>query len=367
MAMRLALVLCLVGCSPASPPPPVVAATSSVSAPPPTVLPPAPPRPTVGLDAASSDAGYAKLIRAVASCNYNPALEDADTGCPPQKQLDDHQAHDDTLFNALEDGDPLIRRVAVQRLRTRAEAYARDKARVERLLIAAEKQQPEVVDLRMLGRLVGQINVADTGTWSRVKALLEKGPQPMRLGIVERALAANDANRDVYDHMVALTRDPAPEMRREAFRAFWVGGSHFQDDTCKLYAANFENADDEMAGLALTNAAGFHGKCAALYDKVLAVVDRRLKERRINSGTFGYAISYLTDKASSHPTDLQQKKAAAMARALVDDLAADPNARVACLEALHRLDPAATAPLLRKLKTDKSSLVIDAVMRLSKP
>jgi hypothetical protein len=153
-------------------------------------------------------------------------------------------------------------------------------------------------------------------------------------------------------------------VRRRALEAFDVGGAHFADDTCKLFAASFEHADEDMADLALKSAAGFEGRCAAHYDKLLAVLEKRAREGRFGSTRLARAVAQLVNKSSSHATDAQQKRAATLARVVAEDTKTPALVRISCLQALHDSDPRGTAALARKLQRDPSPIVAQTAREL---
>jgi hypothetical protein len=170
-----------------SQPAPAVASTASNV--------PAPPPELAASASAAPSAKGAELVRLVkqviTQCTFEksePAYDCPALAALHDTPLIDEGASDATLIGLLEDADPRVRKLALAGLDQRGESkqkYVSDKALAERVVAAAEKEKDFDVDGRALGEAVGRIQVATTGTWARIKALVTgTGRVPFRTGIL---------------------------------------------------------------------------------------------------------------------------------------------------------------------------------------
>jgi hypothetical protein len=318
-----------------------------------------------GLSAPGNDAAIVEVIKKASTCKYNEGGKYFEYSCPEYKAFTESQSKllndgkgDQTLVNILEDSDERIRQLAIQGLSySRGATYGRDKALAERVIAAAENEKSTNINLESLGSVVGDIKVKQTDTWPRIKTLLEKGDEKLRVGILNNILFRNSDEKEVYDTVRQLTQDKSEAVHRRALRAFWIGGSAQQEATCRLYLENYENADEEMVAMAANDSAGYHGKCAANYDKLLALLEKRQKEGKLTSSMFGTALTYLVKKDSSKVTDAQLAKAKTIARAAAEDSKSHVFVRTSVIRGLYDADPKGTMDLLRKLEKDKDPTI----------
>src|SRR5262245_50769507 len=125
----------------------MVTTTSSVSAPP--VATPVPP--PAGLAAPDSDPELVALMRNARRCPR--ALDRYDLTCPAFRAFANATAGKDepTLLNALEDQDPIFRRLALYALHeSTGMAYPKNKAQAARIVAAAERQNVDKIDVEVL-------------------------------------------------------------------------------------------------------------------------------------------------------------------------------------------------------------------------
>jgi hypothetical protein len=316
---------------------------------------------TKGLEAPDNDKDLIDAFKKALACplrNDQFDYECADYKAFVDSKLFAEGKNDRTLVNLLEDDDAKVRRLAIQGLqRSRGYVYGRDKGLAERVVAAVEGEKSESFDLDGLGRVAGDIKVQPTGTWPRIKALLDSAPEKVKVGLLGSILFNNSDEDDVFAKVRALTDDPSVAVRRAALSAFWTGGHKHAAETCQTYAKHMEDADKGVAASSMYWLGQWGDRCSAHYDELLEQVGKRVTAHKVDDSNYASALAGIYYKNNKKATEAQKKRAWAMAVQIAEDTTASWVARTSALSSMHESDPAKAAPVLTKLKGDKDQWV----------
>lgn len=277
----------------------------------------APAKPKIGLEAPGNDPKVVALARKAITCKFEGSSFDSQ--CADYKAWKEEEdafsanKADATLVAFLEDPDEKVRALGGARLTGWGAGAFVDKALAERLLTVAEKpkgQQPGE-----MGTIVGHIKLKETGLFPRIKTLLANGEAGnlMRGAIIENLLAANPESDEVFALTRGLFDDAA--LGRAAFEALEEGGHSKEKETCELYAATLEHADDYLASRSAVQMVGF--PCPAQLDTMLKSLEARLKAKKVTDGHFPDALAELCKAKDA--TAAQKKKALALTHKIAED------------------------------------------------
>jgi hypothetical protein len=320
-----------------------------------------------GLAAAGNNADVVALAKKAIACKYDTQW---DYDCADFKAWSDAKiledgAQDATLVNMLEDPDDKVRSIAALGLNSKGDKYRTDKDMAGRVIAAAQSEKSDKVDIEQLGAAVGAIKVKPTGTWDRVKKLLETGPDKLKKGILEMVNFSNNDDDAVFDYVSGLTKDANPIVKHQALSAFWNIGNRRIDDKCKIYQANLASTDDAMSGLAAMGIS----QCLEKSDKVDALLDeldRRIKAAAPLPAEFGNSIAFILDPTSK-VNDAERKRTVKSALSFLACAKCGTEPKSRFLDRLLVADPAKAKPVLTKLEKDKdTALAKDAKDALDK-
>lgn len=331
-----------------------VSATSSVAA-------------GTGIDAVSNDAAVVKATHAVLKCGFNNGF---DKRCPAWKtweKLSEAQngAADVTFFNFLGDSDIKVQYCGLEGLLINGKDYKTESTPANQLLDYMEKQQdPEV--LRLVGRLIGKMDLNRSKTGDRVMKWLEgEGSAPLRQVLASNVLFQNNRIPGMYELFVKLARsDSDAVVRRNAASAFWTGTPRGKsEEVCKLWLALTDATDPELAGQSAYHCAltPIDGGCSNQWDALLTNIEKKAKAGLVTNRMMASALGYL----HNHPkvTPAIQARTLSVARTLVHNAGNANLARSAALEFIGKHDDGAKS-FAEQFKNDKASVVSDEAARI---
>jgi hypothetical protein len=329
----------------------------SASAPPPASARPAGPVPDPKVEA---------MARGVLACK---AWESSfDTSCPAMKAWSEAKADfdegksDAALVALLADGDEKLRYLAAFKLNQYGRAFKTDRALASAVVAAAEQEKGRFAAYE-LGAAVGRLRTRETGTFDRVRAIVERRDTgELRRGILSQLLYANGDDDAVFQLAQRAVKDPDPAVALAALTSFWTGGASRADATCQLYADNLDNPNDELAAEA-TNALSWYKRCSSRYDALLDSLDKRVKAGPARLGSTSYVTSARHVCEDPKATDPQRARAAAMARTVAQrDYAAW--VRSSALDTVVTCDKAGGRAFLAPFKADPEKSVADKAKEL---
>lgn len=335
-----------------------VSASSSASS---NSLPAAPASPTL------------LAIRDAAKCPWiedkdRPTASVVDPSCQALKNWESNletlgKAAEGDLLSALDDSDRVVRWIAAMgliRLTPVKTKYQKDKAISGAILKRARDEKDPAVG-RALGFLVGRISLESTKLTDAVLDILRKGPEPVRLHMLDDLLTWNGSVQAIVDEVQNMARNPGPaELRSEAIRAI---AAHVRDENmCKLMLDLIRDSEPEVAGQAAYQAAGAAGTdgCPKGFGDVLTEIENRLKNKgALHQGMAG-AAGRITEQSTA--TAAQKQQALSILRKIVETKTLEEMLRVRALDILADRDPAGRS-FATKFKNDDSMMVKMAAER----
>lgn len=252
-----------------------------------------------GLGHPDNDEGVVKLAKAAMKCEWK--RDSLDYKCEAYKAWTKAEElkkgkNDATLLNMLEGSDKVVRFLAAKSLQSNSTKWTRDDKAAKRVLAAAKKEKDKDIS-ELMGRIVGEIDVAKTGLDGDIKSLLaESDNQGVRKGIVSSVLFNNRKEGGFYDLLQKMAREEKnKEVRKAAAAAFWTGGSQRHDDTCNLWVELAGDADPDLAGHSAYHASWWSNKggCKAQWNDLLATIEKQGKAGKIESTFMTSALGWL--------------------------------------------------------------------------
>jgi hypothetical protein len=312
------------------------------------------------------DPKISALAHAVLPCKAYDSSFDSD--CPAMKAWRD--AKDDfaegkadaSLVAMLGDTDDKIRYLGADKLNQYGKAFKNDKALAGAVVTAAEKEKSKFAGYE-LGRTVGNILVRETGTFDRVKAMVQKHEVPdLRRGILANLLFNNQDYDPVYNLTRDTTKDADANVAQVALGAFWVGGQRKAEATCQIYFDNLSNSRDPMAEEAANNLA-WYGHCSSKYDGLLDSLEKRAKANTITSLMYASSARHLCEDTKA--TDKQRKRALEFGRDISQKKEIKGWIRASALETVMKCDPGnGGRSFVGKFKKDPEKSVADKANEL---
>jgi hypothetical protein len=299
------------------------------------------------------------LARGVLGCKALGAT--FDPGCPGMRAWNDAREPfaegkaDGALVAMLGDPDDKMRYLGAYKLDQQGRAFKTDPRLAEAVVAAAEKEKSSFCGYE-LGAAVGHILVGETRTFDRVKAMVQKhAVAELRRGIVANLLFNNPDYDPAFDLVREAVKDGDKAVAEQALAAFWTGSTRRGEATCKIYAENMENPNEELAAEANNYLAWFK-QCSARYDDLCDSLEKRVKAGRVGSSSYLKAARHVCedDKAS----DKQKKRAAEIGRTVAKG-AFQPWVRVTALDTVMKCDPGGGRAFVASLKGDREKAVAD--------
>jgi hypothetical protein len=305
------------------------------------------------------------LARAAAACKaYDTSLA---MSCPAMKAWSDAKEDfdagksDASLVAMLADRDEKMRYLGALKLNQYGKTFRREKGLAEGVVAAAEREKSKL-DGNELGAAVGHILVRETGTFERVKALVQKHDLPdVRRGVLSNLLYANQDDDAVYALVRDTVRDPDKTVAMAALASFWTGGIRKGAETCQLYFENIDNPAPDLSAEA-SNALAWFGQCSSRYDGLLDSLDARVKAGTVGSTLYAASVSHLC--ADARTTDKQRARAAGIARDVAQKKEIKPWIRASALDAVMKCDPANGRAFVGKLGGDPEKSVADKARQI---
>jgi hypothetical protein len=224
---------------------------------------------------------------------------------------------DATLMNMLDDEDIRVRRLGYDRLDSRSAKWRADANMAKRGLKTALGEKEESL-ARHAGRIIGVIDVKETGLGDDVKAALAKSDSSrMRQGIAGSVLVHNK-DAGFYDLLRDIARnDKDKGVRLAAVAAFLTAGHDRHDDTCKLWLRLSKDEDAHLAGTAAGNCARWsnRGGCTEQWDELLSTIEARAKAGTADSVSMTSSLHWL--QKQKKVTAAQKAKTEVVAKAVI--------------------------------------------------
>lgn len=269
---------------------------------------------------------------------------------------------DSSLCAMLADPSEKIRYLGAYKLNQYGKAFKSDKTMAAAVVTAAEKEKTKFAAYE-IGAATGRVLVRETGTFDRVKAIVKKHDVPdMRRGILSNLLFNNQDYDPVYALDKEMVKDSDKSVAMAALNAFWTGGSRKAEETCNLYLANIDNANDDMAAEA-SNALGWWGRCSSKFDQLLDSLEKRVKSNNLGSSQFPNAARHVCEDAKAN--DKQKKRGADLGRKIADRKENKAWVRSTALETVMKCDTGnGGRSFVGKFKKDPEKSVADRATEL---
>lgn len=310
--------------------------------------------PAKGLGNKGNDPAVVALAKAAQACK--PDGSRLEWNCDGFKAWRDSKLFEDdktdaTLLNLLEDSDEKVRFLGADRL---AKHAVEDAAAAKRVLAAAQAEtSPLVADA--LGKALGQIDGTKTGIAAEVNKLVSSHKLPeLRVGLITTG-ASNPA---VFDAILAVANESTDEKMRLAAEISFYNNtpSGKEADVCKMWLANVDHANAEVAGEAAA-VCGRVSSCKANWEALLNKIEAKTKKGAVNNQQLAAALSWMHDGSES--TAKQKARTLKLAKAIASNPKNDAFARSRTLEFLGPLDKA----FVKKFAKDKEPMVKAAAER----
>ena len=271
--------------------------------------------PKIGLELPGNDAKVVALARKAITCKFEKS--DFDSDCADLKAWKAEEdafagnKADATLVAFIEDDDEKVRVLGVDRLNGWGAGAFVDKALSERILTVAQTTKRS----NALGFIVGRIKVKETGLFPRIKALVATpdAGNIFRGSIVSALLGANPESDEVFALIRDLLKDE--DLGRAAFMGLAEGGHSKPKETCALYAATLENADEYLSSRSAENLTTF--PCPPQFDTLIKSLEARVKAKKVTDGRFADTLGSLC--TAKDATTAQKKKALALTHKIAED------------------------------------------------
>jgi len=326
--------------------------SGSDTKPAPTAEPPA-----KGLAAKDNDPAIVALAKDAAQCK--PDGSRLEYNCPGFKAWRDSALFKDaksdkTLANMLDDTDEKVRFLAADRF---AERNTEDAAVAKRVLAAAQAETSALVADR-LGKALGKIDATKTGIAADVsKVIADHKLVELRLGLI----TAGASNASLFDPILALANTSTDDkLRLAAETAFYNNTPAGKEaDVCKMWFANVDNANAEIAGEA-AHLCGRISACKANWDSLLDKVDAKAKAGSIAHHQMAASLQWMHDQ--SEASEPQKARTVTIAKEIASNAKNDAFARSRAIEFVGATDKAFVATF----KNDKEQMVKDAATKAMK-
>lgn len=320
-----------------------------------------------GIDAPQNDAKVVTLAKAALACPTS-GTSFFQYDCPAYKAWNEAKLLsgpvDATLVNMLEDKTARVRYLAAQALQDSKATYRSDKALASRVIAVAEAETDEQAG-GVIGGLVGKIDVDKTGLLEPITKIAKKhNVTRVRRGIVEGILFTNNRSRPTYDFMITMTNDADKDVRLEAVRAFWIGGSLSKTETCKMYEAHLSDSEPSISAKS-AELMGMSRNCSPNYDALVAAVDRASSGPAKKESGFVSGLQKMCEDTEAKPA--QRSKAATLAKALVAAKDNQVFVRKWGLRAVLACDPKGGKGFVAGYTKDKEKWVAEEAADLLKP
>jgi hypothetical protein len=306
------------------------------------------------------------LAKAVLPCRSNDVSFDPD--CPAWKAWRDAKddfnegKSDASLVAMLSDSDEKVRYLGAYKLSQSGRTFWSDKTMAAAVVAAAEKEKSKFVGYE-LGVTVGKIRVRDTGTFDRVKALVQKHDVPALRGGIVSSLFHNNAD---YEPAYNLLRDTVKDADKAvALAALGALGSMSSraEATCQLYLDNIDDANDDLAAAA-ASLLSFYGKCSSKYDALLDSLEKRVKTGPGAVQSMGYLSSARNVCEDAMSNDKQKKRAAELGRAVAGKKEFKAKIRSAALDTVIKCDTSGGRSFIGQFTKDPEKSVADRANEL---
>jgi hypothetical protein len=306
-----------------------------------------------GLGRADNDPAVVALLKAALACKPSVPC----TGALAWDGSEDEFVHgraDPTLVSLLEDPDERVRVLAARKLARHGAPFRTERALAERVVAAAEAERGERA-APLLGGLV-----------ARVELLARRHPLAvLREAVVEGLFRNNPSSVEAFDLTKNLVGDPDHAVRVAAVGAFWVGGDHWSEETCRFWFDHIDDPRDEDVAARASELLTRSGRCQAETDALLESAEKRFRAARTDRPAFAAALRNVCEDRKS--TDAERARAGALARRLVQEKSIETAVRVEALPAVLACDPAGGRAFVNGFATDKDPEVRDRAVGLLLP
>jgi hypothetical protein len=311
------------------------------------------------------DARVDALARAALGCKtYDASF---DSSCPGMKAWSDAREgfaegkEDASLVAMVGDPDEKMRYLGAYKLNQYGKGFKSEARLAGAVVAAAEKEKSKFCGYE-LGAAVGHIQVHETGTFDRVKAMVKRHDVPdLRRGIVSNLLFNNQDYDPAFELIREAVKDGDKSVAQQALSAFWTGGTRRGDATCKVYAENIETPNEELAAEA-SNYLAWFGQCSSHYDELIDSLEKRVKAGAVGSSSFLSAARHVCEDVKS--TDKQKKRAAEIGRTVAGKKDLKPWVRSTALDTVMKCDAAGGRAFVGKFKKDPEKVVADKASEL---
>lgn len=320
-----------------------------------------------GLDAPQNDAKVVALAKAALACPTSGSSF-FQYDCPAYKAWNEAKLLsgpvDETLVRMLEDKTPRVRYLAANALQDSKATYRSDKVLAARVIAVADAET-DTEAASSIGALVGKIDVEKTGLLEPITKIAKKHSiTKMRRAVVEGILWTNNRSRPTYDFMLTMTNDADKDVRLEAVRAFWIGGSLSKTETCKMYESHLSDSEASISAKS-AELLGMSKNCSANYDALISAVERASTGPGKKESGFVTGIQKMCEDTESKPA--QRTKGLALGKAFASAKDNQVFVRKYGLRAVMACDPKGGKGFVSGFLKDKEKWVAEEAADLLKP